>query len=52
VANSSMTSVTGSAAQTGTAAQAVASGMDALTQQSDRLNTHVDRFLEHIRRAG
>ena len=51
LANSSMASVTGSAAQTGTAAQVVVSGTDELTEQTGRLSTQVDQFLERIRHA-
>jgi hypothetical protein len=46
-----MESVTEAAAQTGTAAQAVAGGMDELTAESKQLTTQVDRFLGRIRPA-
>jgi methyl-accepting chemotaxis protein len=51
LANSSMESVTASAAQTGAAAQAVVVGMDEVTQESVQLRAQVDRFLGRIRSA-
>ena len=51
LASSSMESVTAAAAQTGTAAQAAAGGMDELTAESKHLTTQADRFLGRIRSA-
>ena len=50
-ANANIGSVTDSAAQTGAAARNVLTGVDELTDQSDRLGAQIDQFLGKIRRA-
>ena len=52
VANNNMASVTDSAAKTGDAARHVLTSVGELATQSDRLGSHIDRFLGNIRHAG